>query len=246
MAVLPTEVIARAWTSGRATQEMIAVAGAVNRAAYAIIGGPDSGQIGDLKGKPVGTGPADGALHQLTRRALKSRGLADGDLKLLAFPKPDLQAASVMNGTAVAALVDAAYSARLQASGLKLLGQAYDLVPEFQSDVVATRPDWAFQNEAVAVRFVRALIAADRWIAEPRNKIEAVDLLATSLGVTSVEAGRAYEQYVERAGAIPKASEVDVAGARAVLDMLIESGAIKQPAPDVTKIVDGTYTAKAR
>ncbi|MBA2447685.1 MAG: ABC transporter substrate-binding protein [Chloroflexi bacterium] len=243
VALLSTPTIAGAVRDG---EGVVMVAGAVNRAAYSLIGARDAEDLGGLIGKSVGIRDSKDVTTAILRRTTKAGGLGEAAYQLLAFPDPNVRAAALVNGTVGGSLVDAPRAARLQVRGFKTLGNAWAAVPDYQDQGLAVRADWAGENSDRLVRFLRAIVAADRWIYAPENRDESIGILAATLRMTAAESGRLYEQYVEQAPAIPRNGEIAEAGVRVVVEMLAELQALPPPLPDPARLVDTSYLQRAR
>ena len=241
--VAPADAVVQSVRDG---QNVVMVGGAVNRAAFSLIAARDVQDVAGVRGKLVGVRDPGDATGALVRAILSARGLTEEEYRLVGFDDPGVRAAAVANGTVGASLVDAPRAARLEASGFQVLGHAFETVPELQAEALAVRSDWARQNEERLIRFLRAIAEADRWIYDPRNRQEAVDILAGSVGLTATEAGRVYERYVEQVPAIPKAAELEQPGVQAVVELLAAIEAIGPPLPDVTTLTDTGYVQRAR
>lgn len=243
IALAPTEMIVRGTRSG---QSLVMVAGAVNRAAFSLIAARDVPDFGALKGKLIAVRDPKDSSAAILKRILRARGVGEQDVRLIGFEDGGTRAAAVANGTVGAALLEAGPAARLEASGFAVLTRAADVVPNFQAEVLAVRADWARQNEQTLVRFLRAIIQADRWINAPANNREAIDILAGVLKLTTVEAGRVYDYHVDRLSAIPREGELEQPGVRAVLELMAEIDALRPPLPDPARLTDTSYLLRAR
>jgi NitT/TauT family transport system substrate-binding protein len=243
VALVSTEAVVRA---SRAGQSLTMVAGALNRAAYSLIATRGVEDIGGLKGRPIGVRDPEDITAVIANRMLKARGLDEADYRLIGFEDIGVRAAAVANGSVGASLLDPASAARLEADDFRWIGAASGDVPDFQAEVLATRADWARQNEQLLVRFLKAIVEADRWIYEARNRQEAVDILASTLTLSPAQAGGVYEQYVERVPSIPREGELDAPGVRAVIELLAETEAIRPPLPDPARMTDVSYLQKAK
>ena len=239
----PADLVVRAAHDG---QNVVMVGGAVNRAAFTLVAARDVQDVAGLKGRLVGVGGPDDLTGALARAILSAKGLGEADYRLVGFDDPAVRAAAVANGTVGASLVDAPRAARMEASGFRVLGHAFETVPELQSEALAVRGDWARQNEDRLVRFLRAVAEADRWIYAPENRQESTDVLASVVGLTATEAGRIYERYVEQHPAVPKAAELDQPGVRSVVELLAAVEALRPPLPDVAALTDTSYAQRAR
>ena len=231
---------------GRNGQGLVMVAGLINKATHTLIAARDVPDFGALKGKPIGHLDAKSASAAIVKRILKAKGIPESESPLLTFPDPGVVGAAVANGTVGASLVDPPRAGRLRISGFKALIEANDVARDFQAEGIVVRPEWARQNEEVVVRLIRATILAERWITMPANKPAAVEQLARSLGITATEAAAVYEQYVATLGAIPREGDVDQAGVRGVLDLLVEIDAAGSPRPDPTRLTDTTFLQRAK
>jgi ABC-type nitrate/sulfonate/bicarbonate transport system substrate-binding protein len=241
--VLPTDRFMREAKDGQA---LVMVGGLVNKVALSLIAARDMPDLASLKGQPIGYGDPEDVNTAVIKRFLKARGFADSDVQLVSFPDPGVVGAAVANGTVGASFVGPAQSARLRTSGFQWIGEATDVVKDFQSEGIVVRPDWARQNEETLVRLLRAVVLAERWITTPANHDPAVAILADTLHLTPQEAAQAYDQYVEKSPSIPPQGDIDQAGVRAVGEMLAEIGVLKPPLPDPVRLTDTAYLQRAR
>ena len=238
-----TDAVVRAARDGR---NLVMVAGALNRAPFSLIAARDVEDVGGLTGRPLGVQDPGGLTGEVLKRLLEARNLDEANYRLIGFGERGLRAAAVANRTVGGSLLEPAETARMEASGFKNLGHASEVVPNFQAEVLAAKKDWAQQNEELLVRFLSALVAAQRWIYAQEDSLESVDILATSLNVTASEAKRVYEQYVEKLSAIPRAGELEQQGVQTVIDLLVEADAIPPPPPDAASLIDSSYVSRAR
>jgi ABC-type nitrate/sulfonate/bicarbonate transport system substrate-binding protein len=231
---------------GKNGQALVMVAGLVNKAIHSLVAARDVSDWDDLKGKPIGYFDEKSASAAILKRIMKAKGISEGQSRLITFPDPGVVGAAVANGTVGASLVDAARGARLRGNGFSVLMEASEVAKEFQAEGLVVRPDWARQNEDLLTRFIRATILAERWVANPANKQAATEQLAKSLGVSDGEAEAAYEQYVEKLGAIAREGDIDQAGVRGVVDLLAEVDATGDPKPDPVRLTDTSLLQRAR
>ena len=242
ISLVPVDAVVRAVRDG---QGLVMVAGAVNRAAHSLIAARDFEQPADLKGKICGPGhrrrhrrdpQADAEGPRTGRRRLPSDRLRRSRPAGCGDSERDVGAA----------LVDPPQAARLDASGFKSFGSAFETVEDYQAEAFVIRSDWGRQNEERAVRFLRAIVQAERWIYTPSNKLEAIDILASTFKLSAVEAGRVYEQYVEKLPAVPKARRAG-GGRRPRRHGAFGQGGRHRPAPpDPASLIDTSYVTKAR
>ena len=231
---------------GKNGQNLVRVTGLVNKASWSLIAARDVADFGALKGKPVGYTDEKSAQAAVLKRIMKARSISENDSRLIAFPDAGVVGGAVANGTVGASLVDPVRTGWLRANGFKVLIEASEVVKEFQAEVLAVRPDWARQNEDALTRLIRATILAERWITASANKGAAIQHLAAFLGINQAEATIVYQQYVETLKAIPSEGDIDQAGVRGVVELLVEINAAGDPRPDPTRLTDMTFLQRAK
>jgi ABC-type nitrate/sulfonate/bicarbonate transport system substrate-binding protein len=231
---------------GRNGQNLIMVAGLVNKANMSLVAARDVPDIGALKGRPIGHLDAKSVSAAIVERIIEVHKLPKAEVPVITFPDPGVVGAAVYNGTVGASLVDPPRAGQLRSGGFTILLEAVDVARDFQAEGLVVRPDWARQNEDLLTRFIRAVTLAERWITTPANKAAAVQEMSKSLGVNAQEATLIYEQYVERLSAIPREGDIDQAGVRGVIELLGEVDALPDPRPDAARIADTTYLQRAK
>ncbi|MFN8632762.1 MAG: ABC transporter substrate-binding protein [Chloroflexota bacterium] len=243
VAVLATDRLVQNAKNGQA---LIMIAGLVNKANLTLVAARDVPDFNALKGKPIGHLDAKSASAAIVKRILEVKKLPKGEIPVIAFPDPGVVGAAVANGTVGASLVDPPRAGRLKGAGFTVLLEGLEVARDFQAEGLVVRPEWARQNEELVTRFVRAVIMAERWITNPANKKAAIDEMARSLGVNTIEATLVYEQYVERIDAIPHEGDIDQGGVRGVVELLGEVDALPDPKPEPARLADTTFVQRAK
>ena len=103
--------------------------------------------------------------------------------------------------------------------------------------------DWSSkpENRDATVRFLRALYKGAQWYADPKNKDEAIQIMQTSAKYPAEYAKRGFEIYVEQAKALPSDLKLNVAGMKASMDVMNQSGAVKPLSNNPMDYVDVSY-----
>lgn len=231
---------------GRNGQNLVMVAGLVNKSTHSLIAAKDVADFAGLKGKPIGYLDEKSASSAVLKRIMKARSISESDSRLLTFPDAGVVGAAVANGSVGASLVDPLRAGWLRNNGFKVLVESSDVVKDFQAEGLVVRPDWARQNEDALTRLIRATILAERWIGNGANKSAAIQQLAGSLGLNQAEAAIIYGQYVETLKAIPAEGDIDQAGVRGVVDLLSEINAAGDPRPDPARLTDTSFLQRAK
>jgi ABC-type nitrate/sulfonate/bicarbonate transport system substrate-binding protein len=176
---------------------------------------------------------------------LKQHGLEQRrDYTLKMFGNTTKRADALERGQAYAGMLNLADD-DIAKRGLKVLARAEDYVEHYARGLGATRRDWAEKNEALLVRFIRAMVRATDWTLEAKNKIAVIALLLPENKNNRARAEEAYEESVSpRFGLMPRA-RIDIEGIRSVLDLREAAGLMKPPVPKAEKYVDERYYKKA-
>jgi ABC-type nitrate/sulfonate/bicarbonate transport system substrate-binding protein len=103
---------------------------------------------------------------------------------------------------------------------------------------------WAKAHEDALVRYLAAHIDAQRWMMDPKNRTEAIVLLAGNLKVDSDDATRIYENHLRTGW--PKDGAFDRTGFENVLILRAEvEGSWGGKPPEAARYVDLSYYEKA-
>jgi ABC-type nitrate/sulfonate/bicarbonate transport system substrate-binding protein len=226
--------------------DLAMVAGELNRAAYNLVTSKDVRSFADLRGKTLGVSDLNDGSTVLLRRMLASNGLQPSDYDIVPIGGTGNRAAGISNGSVAGALIGQPQDFRMLDDGFPSLGYSSDYVAEYQFEVIATRREWARQNEERLVRFLRAIVQANAWLYDRANKDEAAQLLADATRAPLSAATRTYDVVVERYEAIPKAGEVNRQGLQNVISIMGELDLLPQPLPSPDKFLDLSYLEKAR
>jgi len=230
----------------RGNSPLVFVAGEVNKMAYSLVAGKDVRTYADLKGKTLAViGVQEGSTVVL-KKMLGDHGLRADEYSFVPVGGTANRAAAVQNGTAAAALIGQPQDFRLTGEGYTNLGNSYDVFPYYPLDVITTRRDWAQQNPDVVVRYIRAIVQADRWLYDPANREAAANVAVNVLKMSQDEALRSYDLLVTQTQAIPREADLPMSGLQAVIDTMVDIDLLSPPLPSPEKYVDLSYLERAR
>lgn len=219
----------------------------VGKNPYGLVVTPDIKRAEDLKGRVAGgTTPKTGDTYIL-RSMLDAHGLKDGrDYTIIVAGSPAARAEAMQRGTIQATALFEPQVSFLKDKGMVELFRA-DSIPRLQNypfiSVLAMR-SWVQAHEDTAVRFGRATAEAVEWIYDPKNRGEAIQVLARNLKVNEKYADTTYRAWVEELKAHPRDVRLSPAGLRKVLENMILLGDFKPPVPDLAAYVDFTLADK--
>jgi ABC-type nitrate/sulfonate/bicarbonate transport system substrate-binding protein len=222
-----------AW-SGREGAELIAVSQIIDTTVYPVFVRPEIKTWSDLRGKKLAVDAADTAFALVLRRVLLDKGLdlTRGDYTFDAVGATQFRLDSMKKGDTFAAVLTAPQDSQAIADGMIRLGDSRESLPNFPHTIFATNRAWAEKERAQMVGFIRAWLAATRWIRA--NRDEALKLVAAEIKVNPKVAMNMVEE-IARTGALnPAALEM-------VLQLRNQFKLTPPMGPNISKYYDTQY-----
>jgi ABC-type nitrate/sulfonate/bicarbonate transport system substrate-binding protein len=238
-----------AWTEGQgadpAPNDFVIVLGGSRGLRHALVAHSIINNFDDLKGKVLAVDAPTTGYAIVMICMLKKHGLElNRDYTFKAFGNTTKRAKAINRGEAWAGMLNFSDD-EIQKLGFKVLARSEDYVTDYARGLAATRRAWAGANEELLVRFVRAMIRATDWVADPKNKHSVIDLLLPENKNSRARAEEMYEESISpRFGFTPR-SRVDVEGIRTVLKLRETAGLMKPPVPEPEKYIDERFYNKA-
>jgi len=206
--------------------DLVTLGGNINRPPYALAVRQGIDGYADLRGKKFAVTDLRGGSTLVLKQLLLGYGLRDGDYDLLPLGGTPNRYGALVNGAADAAMLAQPADFKAQEEGYRLLG--YTTENDFQFTTYVTRRSWAEQNPEKVQRFLRAMVAAHRWLHDPANREQAVEIGMQAFRSSRADVERTWDLYfVQNAGRVmPRDAEVNLAGADTVVRTLAEMGEI--------------------
>ena len=101
---------------------------------------------------------------------------------------------------------------RAVAAGLKDMGSATSFIGPYQSDCIAVMRDWAKANSDTLVRYIKTMVEARRWIFDPANKTQAVQVLVDRLKLNPDIAAQSLAAVTNPTTGMAKDAKFDMEG----------------------------------
>jgi NitT/TauT family transport system substrate-binding protein len=162
-------------------------------APYALIGKPGLKTIADLKGKTISVGQVSDPTTYYFERMAAANGLKPGDYEELRAGVAASRFAALKAGVADAALVLPPLNFQANATGYVTLGFAADYIKDMPFTGMAVRRDWAQAHLPSLKRLLAATDASIAWLADEKNRDEAIDLLVNSAHARKEDADASYD-----------------------------------------------------
>lgn len=208
---------------------------------------PEIKTLADLRGKTVLVDAPNTQNALALKKILTSAGLNAGvDYVMQEAGGTGARVAAMLKEKHFAATMAAGQTAvQARQGGLVSLATTANIFGPTLRYGVFTRRQWARQNSELLVRFLAAQIEALRWIMNPLNKNEVIDVVAKQAKLPRELAGQIHDQDMSANG-LAKDAAIDVERLSNVLKFRAEvegSWGGKAPAPD--RYYDASYHAKA-
>jgi len=218
--------------------DIVTLAGNINRPPYALAVRQGIDSYDDLRGKKFAVTDLRGGSTLVLKQLLAGHGLRDGDYDLLPLGGTPNRYGALVNGAADAAMLAQPADFKAEEAGYRLLG--YTTENDFQFTTYVTRRSWAEQNHDKVQRFLRAMVAAHRWLHDPANREQAIELGMQAFKSSRADVERTWDlYYVQNAGRVmPREAEVNMAGADVVVRTLAELGEIPDGSRGAAPYVD--------
>jgi ABC-type nitrate/sulfonate/bicarbonate transport system substrate-binding protein len=240
---IATPFLVRANLAG---SDVVAIAAEFANPIYSLIARPDVSRIEALKGRTVGLADPGGSITYSMRKLFARHGLGEGDLQVKTIEGTPSRLGCLRRGECDAVPLGQPQDMLAIAEGFRLLGRSSDVVPPYVYTVTAARRSWAASHPEAVVRYVRALAAAQRAIADPNMRSSIAATLAEATDVPLAIAESVLRLYAQPGPhVIPSQAEIDPQGIRQVIAFMGEAGQLKGPMPDAARFIDLRYLQAA-
>jgi ABC-type nitrate/sulfonate/bicarbonate transport system substrate-binding protein len=142
---------------------------------------------------------------------------------------------ALMAGRAASTILVPPFIDMALAKGFRKLWDGGDIAPAYPGVVVAARAAWLRDNEDVALRYLRALLEANRWAADHPSEGAAALVAARYTEAAAVRLVREAERGLE----------VSQAGWDEVVELRRECGLLPAPEPEAAEVINRTLLARA-
>jgi ABC-type nitrate/sulfonate/bicarbonate transport system substrate-binding protein len=230
-----------------AKQDAVIVAGGDN-GFNRIFAQPEIRSLSGLRGKTVVVDAPNTAFALLLYNALQAAGLNKGDYMVRAVggTPQRIQAMLTDKVNAAAGVINPPMSFTAAADGLKDMGSATKGVGAYQSGCIVVMRPWAKANSDALVRYLKATIGGYRWLLDPANKSEVVQLLMDRLKLSQDFAAKSYAVVTNPVDGFAKDGQFDLQGFENVLKLRAAiEGQWGGTPPPPDKYIDLSYYNKA-
>jgi ABC-type nitrate/sulfonate/bicarbonate transport system substrate-binding protein len=202
---------------------------------------PDINSLADIKGKTVVVDAINTAYAFQLYEMLRQKGLNKGDYEVKSVGGTGFRLEAMTKDKAmVAAKLNPPFSVRAEKAGLKDMGTAAAALGAYQGTSAFVLRSWGAANADTLVKYLQAYVEGRRWSLDPKNRTEAVALLAERLKLPPDIAGLAYDSTKDD---FSPDGAIDIEGVKNVLKLRAQYEGGTPSAPD--KYLDLSYYKKA-
>lgn len=221
------------------------VAGSSNAAPYVLVGGKNYKKIDDLKGARLGVASLKGGATSILLSYLKSKGLIyprDFNLAVIAGGTP-ARLSALESGAVAGAVLGIPFADIAIDRGFNRLGDTTEVISKYEFNAINVNPVWAEKNRVAVVKFLKAHIQSLRWIYE--RPAEAADFLTKEFGLKPPYAQKGIDYYTKNR-VYPTDGAVTLEGLKVNVEVQVQDGLVKEPAPAAEKYTDLSYIKQAQ
>jgi ABC-type nitrate/sulfonate/bicarbonate transport system substrate-binding protein len=224
----------------------VAVAAENANPIYSLIAKPEIKSFADLKGRTIGLSLDIDTISISTRKLLALRGLKESDYHVKNLVGTPVRLECLKRGECDAVPLGQPEDFTAIDQGFRRLGLSTDAVKHFEFKLLIVRPDWAKQNRAALVAFLRGFAASLKYFRDPVHRNDVAKTIVAVSGVSDKIARQTLALYFQPdRGVIPRAGEIDLKGLTQVIAFMGEAGVLKDPLPKAERFVDSTYLRAA-
>ncbi len=224
--------------------DLATIGGVINGLTHYIMGGKKFKTFEDLRGANIGSSGLTSGTAFVLRRVLRAKGMEyPRDYNLINVGGSAQAFLSLTAGRIDAAIIAVPLNYEAAQMGYPVIAKVAEFIPNYQLTDVTVKRSWAEKNRPLAVRFMKGLALAMRWMHD--NRDATVEFLSKEMKLKPEQARRGWEYYTENKIWNPNA-ESNIEGIRTVIQISAERGLFRGGAlPPPSKYVDHSYAEEA-
>lgn len=208
------------------------IAGSISGYPYDLISQPQFQSLADLRGQKIAGGALASILTVIFRDLMTKNGIPPTEYSIVSVGGSSERFQAVQSGQVAASMAEGPpFNFRSVDSGKRVLLRYGDQIKDLQFVSYFTSSKFTAQGRPLAVRFVRALGQAMRWLNDPSNEKDAVQVLARHLKIDEALAARSYAYLVKGQRAFRGEGGNDARGLAEMVRLLAESQMIPKKEP---------------
>jgi ABC-type nitrate/sulfonate/bicarbonate transport system substrate-binding protein len=195
-----------------------------------LVGQPGFTTVESLRGARLAVDAPDSGFALALYKILRHYGMEAGvDYTVVSAGATPIRLTGLRAGDFEATVLNSDSLVRAESEGFPVLAALADIASPYAGASGIARESWLQANRDVAVRVIRAIYRANRWVRDPDNHAAAVDLIiADDPATTPALAESIYRISVDDGGVIGNA-RMSLDGLRTVLEIRQEFSGFETP-----------------
>jgi NitT/TauT family transport system substrate-binding protein len=219
------------------------IGGLINGLGLSMIGAKQYKTYGDLRGTTIGSQTLTSGTGFALRLVMKIHGLEyPRDYKLLNIGSAPDRFRALAAGQISSAPVGVPLDLVAKQQGYNVIGYFADDQPNYQFNDYIVKRSWAEKNRTLVVRFMKAMVATMRWMADNRDAACAYLTKEMSIGMEDCRYAYVYN-WKNRIW--DHNADLNVEGVRTIINLTADQGVLKEPLPQPSKYIDPSYLKQA-
>jgi len=204
---------------------------------------PEITSYAQLRGKTFAVDAPGTGFSFVLRRLLEKNGIMPGEYSFVAVGSTQRRFDAMVAGQAVAGMVASPYDLLgQQKNGFHVLSSAIDILGHYEATVIMARRSWAAAHRPAVVAFVKAYRDAVAWLYDPKNRSEAMAILAKNNADLPPDLVAQIAPVVLGSPAsYTRDGKFDVAGVNTVLELRAAYATPKKDLGTAPKYIDPSY-----
>jgi NitT/TauT family transport system substrate-binding protein len=219
------------------------IGGLINGLGLSMIGAKRYKTYADLRGTTIGSQTLTSGTGFALRLVMKVHGLDyPRDYQLLNIGSAPDRFRALASGQISSAPVGVPLDLVAKQQGFNIIGYFADDQPNFQFNVYIVKRSWAEKNRPLMVRFMKAMVATMRWMAD--NRDGACAYLTKEMSISMEYCRYAYD-YNWKNRIWDRNADLNIEGVRTLINLTADQGVLKDPLPQPAKYIDHSYLKQA-
>ncbi len=232
---------ARAFTAGAPLRF---IGAAQHKPSFRLLAGKDVKDWNSLRGKFVAAGAPGGLTHALLAAMLDAQGLKKGDYDILSMGLDSDRAGALKAGRVQATLLIQPTDFGLLEEGFRSMGFVGDFLKDCEYNGYVVNGQWAKDNSATAVAFMRSVLKSLSWLHNSANRQEAIKIHARYIPFKAEWLEQIHDMLI-REKMLSVDGRPNAKGIENLLQISVKYGSGMSAVPALDKWVDLTYLDRA-
>jgi ABC-type nitrate/sulfonate/bicarbonate transport system substrate-binding protein len=232
---------ARAFTAGAPLRF---IGSAQHKPTFRLLVGKDIKDWNSLRGKFLAAGSPGGLTHALLSAMLDANGLKKGDYDILSMGLDSDRANALKAGRVHGTLLIQPTDFGLLDEGFPSMGFVGDFLKDCEYVGYIVNGEWAKDNGATVVSFMRAVLRSLDWLHNPANRDEAIKIHARHIPFKREWLEKIYDMLI-REKMLSTDGRPNARGIENLLQIAVKYGSGMSAVPPLDKWVDLSYLERA-